>query len=76
MSLFESLNNPQAGGNQQQITLQSLKSNPEQALKQAGYNIPVGMHDAQQIINHLLQSGQVTNPRLQMAQQMLSKMRR
>lgn len=73
MSLFESLNSSQA--NRQQITLQSLKSNPEQALKQAGYNIPGGMTDAQQIINHLLQSGQVTNPRLQMAQQMLSRLR-
>ena len=73
MSLFESLNTPQV--NRQPITLQSLKSSPGQALKQAGYNIPDGMHDAQQIINHLLQSGQVTNPRLQMAQQMLSRLR-
>lgn len=73
MSLFESLNSSQV--NRQQITLQSLKSNPEQALKQAGYNIPGGMNDAQQIINHLLQSGQVTNPRLQMAQQILSRFR-
>lgn len=74
MSLFDSMNVPQM--NRQQITLQSLKSNPEQVLKQAGYNIPGGMHDAQQIINHLLQSGQVTNPRLQMAQQLLSRFRR
>lgn len=73
MSLFESLNSSQA--NRQQITLQSLKSNPEQALKRAGYSIPGGMTDAQQIINHLLQSGQVTNPRLQMAQQILSRFR-
>lgn len=74
MSLFESLSTPQV--NHQQITLQSLKSNPEEALKQAGYSIPGGMHDAQQIINHLLQSGQITNPRLQMAQQLLSRFRR
>ena len=74
MSLFNSLNNPQVS--HQQVTLQSLKTNPEQALKQAGYNIPGGMNDAQQIINYLLQSGQVTNPRLQMAQQMLSRFRR
>lgn len=73
MSLFDSMNVPQM--NRQQVTLQSLKSNPEQVLKQAGYNIPGGMHDAQQIINHLLQSGQVTNPRLQMAQQILSRFR-
>ena len=73
MNLFNSLSNPQV--RHQQITLQSLKANPEQALKQAGYNIPGDMHDAQQIINYLLQSGQVTNPRLQMAQQMLSRFR-
>lgn len=74
MNLFDNLNNAQ--NNQQPITLQSLKANPEQALRQAGYNIPGGMNDATQIINHLLQSGQVTNPRLQMAQQMLSRLRR
>lgn len=56
--------------------LQQIKSNPAAVLKQAGLNIPDGMNDPRQIINHLMQSGQVQNSRLQMAQQMLSQMGR
>ena len=72
MSLFDSLNQKP---NPQQM-LQQLRSNPAAMLKQAGLNIPDGMNDPNQIVNHLLQSGQVSNQRLQMAQRMMGMLRR
>lgn len=72
MGLFNDL-----GNNQQQQTAQNpmqmlsqLKQNPAGMLKQAGYNIPDGLNNPQQIINHLLNSGQVNQGRVNMAQQM------
>lgn len=70
MSIFQQLGQtPQQGGNPMQM-LSQLRSNPVGMLKQAGYNIPDGMTNPQQIVNHLLNSGQVNNGRLNMAQQM------
>lgn len=71
MGLFEQLGsgtqiNPQQMMNQ-------LRQNPAATLKQAGMNIPDGMSDPQQIINYLLQTGQVNNPRLQMVQQLAGR---
>jgi len=66
MSMFDSL-----GARQNPMQMMSqLRSNPIGMLKQAGYTIPDGMSNPQEIINHLLNSGQVNNGRLQMAQQM------
>lgn len=70
MSLFESLN--QQPQNPMQLVSQ-LRANPAAILRQRGLNIPDGMNDPQQIINYLLQSGQVSNSRLQMAQRMLRR---
>lgn len=70
MSLFESLN--QQPQNPMQMMSQ-LRSNPAAILRQKGLNIPDGMNDPQQIINYLLQSGQVSNTRLQMAQKMMRR---
>lgn len=58
-----------SGMNPAQI-LASLKSNPMQILQQAGFNVPPGMNNPQQIINHLMQSGQMNQNQLQQAQQM------
>jgi hypothetical protein len=69
MSLFNQL------GNQPNV-MNQLRANPAAMLKQRGLNIPDGMNDPQQIINHLLQTGQINNSRLQMAQQMMAQMRR
>lgn len=69
MSLFNQL------GNQPNM-MNQLRANPAAMLKQRGLNIPDGMTDPQQIINHLLQTGQINNSRLQMAQQMMAQMRR
>lgn len=73
MGMFDQL-----GKGQQQNPMQmlsQLRSNPVGMLKQAGYNIPDGMTNPQQIINHLLNSGQVNQGRLNMAQQMAQRFR-
>ena len=78
MGLFDSLGNKgnfTATMNPQQI-LGQLKSNPQTTLKQAGFSIPDGMNNPGQIINYLLQSGQVNNSRIQMANNMLNMFNR
>ena len=67
MSLFAQLNN--------QPQLSDLTANPAAVLKQAGLSVPAGMNNPQQIISHLLQTGQITNPRLQMAQRLAGMIR-
>lgn len=77
MSFFNQLGRqpqPQQGFNPMQ-KLQELRQNPASVLSQAGYTIPEGMNNPQQIIGHLLQSGQVNNSRLAMVQQMASRFR-
>ena len=56
--------------------LANLKSNPTQFLQSKGFSIPQGMNRPDQIIQHLLQSGQITNPKLQQAQQMIQMLNR
>lgn len=75
MSLFESLGNSktrQSVPNMKEA-LEQIKANPHDVLEKAGLKVPSGMNDASQIINYLLQSGQVSNPRLQMAQRLLMR---
>lgn len=75
MSLFDSL----GGGQPQQMNpmqmVQQLKQNPAQFLGQAHMNVPqTMMNDPQQIVNHLVQSGQISQQRLQAAMQMMQRM--
>ena len=63
---------PQGQKNPMEL-MQQLRQNPSAILKQAGYNVPENLNNPQQIINHLLSSGQVTNARLQ---GLMSMMRR
>ena len=56
--------------------LSQLRSNPVGFLRQAGLNIPDGMNNPNQIIQHLLQSGQVPQARYQQAMQMMQGMKR
>ena len=56
-----------------------VQQNPRDAamslLKQQGIQIPQGMeNNPSAILNHLMQSGQIPQGRLNMAQQMLSKL--
>ena len=69
MSLFDALGQQM---NPMQL-VQQLRANPAAMLKQRGLNIPEGMNDPQQIIQHLVQSGQVPNARLQQAMQMMGR---
>ena len=67
MSLFDQLSN-----NPMQM-LQQIRQNPAAVLQRAGLNVPEGMTNPQQIIQHLMQSGQVTQGRYQQAMQMMRR---
>lgn len=56
--------------------LWQLRQNPAACLQQAGYTIPEGMNDPNQILAHLLQSGQVDQNRLNQLNQMAMMFRR
>ena len=75
MGVFDNLGQKPQQLNPMQM-LQQLRSNPVSMLKQAGYNIPDGMNSPQQMVNYLLQSGQVPPARYQQAMQMLGRMGR
>lgn len=70
MSLFDQIGQQM---NPMQM-LGQLRSNPAAVLQQAGLNIPAGVTNPQQIVQHLIQSGQVGQGRLMQAQQMASRM--
>lgn len=76
MGMFDQLGKGQQVQQSPMQMLSQLRSNPAGMLRQAGFNVPDGMNNPQQIINHLLQSGQVNQGRLNMAQQMAQRMRR
>lgn len=50
--------------------LQQLKSDPLGTLKKAGYNVPSDVSNPQAIIQHLMNSRQITQQQLTRAQQM------
>lgn len=57
--------------------LQALKSNPVQFLMQRKFNIPANMaSDPQAILNHLLQTGQVTQDAVNRAYQQMGQFKR
>ena len=70
MSLFDRLSGQQQ--NPQQI-LQQLQQDPAGMLKQKGLTIPRGMTNPQQIVSHLISSGQIPNARLQRVLQMMGQ---
>ena len=57
--------------------LQQLKANPMQILLQKRMNVPQGipMNDPQAILNHLLQTGQVSQQQVNQAYQMAQRFR-
>lgn len=56
-------------GNMMQMLTQ-FKQNPLALLGRAGYNIPAGITNPQQIIEHLTKTGQINQQQLNQAQQM------
>ena len=75
MGVFDNLGQKPQQLNPVQM-LQQLRSNPIGMLKQAGYSVPDGMNNPQQMVNYLLQSGQIPQARYQQAVQMLSRLGR
>lgn len=70
MSIFDSLGPQQLNPMQ---AMQQLRQNPVATLRQRGINVPDGMTDPQRIIQHLVQSGQVSSARLQQVMQMVGR---
>ncbi len=68
MSIFNQL-----GQQNPMQMMQQLRQDPVGMLQRAGLNVPAGMSDPQQIIQHLMQSGQVSQQRYQQALQMLGR---
>jgi hypothetical protein len=75
MSLFDNLGGAQPQQMNPMQMVQQLKSNPAQMLSQAHLNVPQNMMgNPQQIVNHLVQSGQIPQDRLNAAMQMAQRM--
>lgn len=71
MSVFDQLGNQPAKTQQNPVQMLSqLRQDPAGMLRQAGYSIPAGMTNPQQMVQHLVTSGQVGRDRLTLAQQM------
>ena len=69
MSLFDRVNG------QPQINLQQLRQDPIGAAQKAGYNIPQDLAgNPQAMVQHLIQSGQVSSPLLQKIMPMIRGM--
>ena len=56
--------------------LQQIKSNPAAFLRQAGVNIPANLNDPNAIIQHLLNSGQISQQRYEQARRMAEQFKR
>lgn len=79
MSMFDRLGQSapqQPQGKSREEALREIKADPVGVLRQHGLNVPAGITDPMQMVNHLIQTGQVVGPRLQMVQQMIGRMGR
>lgn len=61
---------PFANGQNPMQMLTQLQANPLAMLKQAGFNVPTNINNPQDIIQHLMNSGQITQKQLNDARQM------
>ena len=69
MSLFDKLNGAP------QINMQQLQSDPVGMAKRAGFNIPDNIAgNPQAMVQHLIQTGQVSTPMLQKIMPMIQKL--
>lgn len=69
------MNNPMMGMNPMQM-IQQLKANPIQFLQRAGYNVPSNLNSPNDIIQHLMNSGQVSQDAYNRARQMAAQFKR
>lgn len=68
-------NNPMMSANPMQL-LQQLRANPVQMLRQAGLNVPDNLSSPNDIIQHLMNSGQVSQERYNQARQMAARFKK
>ena len=72
MSIF---NKVTGQGERPQITMQDVRNDPIGMGQKAGYNIPPNLAgNARAMVQHLIQTGQVSNPMLQKIMPMLNKL--
>ena len=68
MSLFDKLNGSA------QMNMQQLQNDPVGMAKQAGYNIPQNLAgNPQAMVQHLIQTGQISNPMMQKIMPIMQK---
>ena len=67
---FNALGGMASGGMNPAALLSQLQTNPLAVLRKAGYNVPEGIGSPQQIIQHLMNSGQISQQQLSNAQAM------
>lgn len=66
MSIYDAIN-------AQPNALEQIKNNPAELLRRRGLSIPDGMNNPQQIIQHLITSGQIPQARYVQALQMMGR---
>lgn len=79
MSMFDRLGQSaqqQPQGKSREEALREIKADPVGILRQHGLSVPTGVTDPMQMVNHLIRTGQVGGPRLQMVQQIMGRMGR
>ena len=69
------MNNPMMGMNPMQM-IQQLQANPIQFLQRAGFNVPNNLNDPNAIIQHLMNSGQISQQNYERARQMAAQFKR
>lgn len=62
-----------AMGNNPMAMLQQLRSNPLGFLRQRGFNVPDNLSDPNQIIQHLMNTGQINQNQYEQARQMAQR---
>ena len=67
--------NPLMGMNPMQM-IQQLQANPIQFLQRAGYNVPSNLNSPNDIIQHLMNSKQITQQQYEQARQMAAQFRK
>lgn len=62
------MNNPLMSNNNPMMMLSQLKQNPLALLQRAGFNVPNNINNPQEIIQHLMNSGQISQDQVNKAQ--------
>lgn len=56
--------------------IMQIKQNPTQFIMQKGFNVPQGINDPNSIIQHLMNTGQVSQAQYNRAMSMINQFRR